>query len=87
MSLWRVSVLLLDTQASFIVVPFGQIGMRMGRNTFANLRASRLPKVAEPIRSQFGIDRRMLDVLVTKPCLNRPSVMRRVGQGKATVCG
>ena len=43
---------------------------------------SRLPKVAEPIRSQFGIDRRMLDVLVTKPCLNRPCVMCRIGKGK-----
>src|SRR5262245_13362521 len=38
------------------------------------------PEVLEPVRRQFGVAHRVLDVLVPEPCLQRPGVVAGVGQ-------
>jgi hypothetical protein len=37
------------------------------------------PEVLEPIRRQLGVAHRVLDVLVPKPCLQRPGVVATIG--------
>src|SRR2546428_11101388 len=41
------------------------------------------PEVLEPVRCQLGVAHGVLDVLVPKPCLQRPGVVAGVGQGVA----
>src|SRR5262245_60877411 len=42
------------------------------------------PKVLEPVGRQLGVAHRVLDVLVAKPCLQRPRIVPGIGQGVAT---